>query len=151
MGKGLIPVSRGGIPTALQIKVVTIANAAVRTLNATPVEVIPAPPSGYYIDVVSIMARLNYGSAAFDNVASGEDLCFKFTNASGAKVTTSDVTGVGFADQTANEVRLLKGAAVTPVAAAKVVASVLSGSWYSAAGDSSLTIESVYLIRQISP
>lgn len=115
----------------------TIANAAVRTLNATEVTVIPAPGTGKAIEFVSGVWMLDYGSAAFDNAAAGEDLSLKYTDSSGAKVA-DDVDHSGFADATSDQYRIVKGVAVTPVANAPVVAHVLSGEWYSAAGDSDL-------------
>lgn len=44
----------------------TINNAALRTLNATPVSVVPAPGSGLYNEVISIHAYYVYATAAFD-------------------------------------------------------------------------------------
>lgn len=133
--------------TDLIRRVVTIATAAVRTLNATPVTVVPAPGAGKFIEVDSIRVMLDYGTAAYDGVAgSGEDLAFKYTNASGAKVVT-DIAGSGFGDASADAQRLTRGIAVTPALNAAVVAHILSGEWYAAAGDSPLLVEVFYRVR----
>jgi hypothetical protein len=127
----------------------TIANGAVRTLNATPVQVIAAPGAGKYIEVLSAEWFLDYATAGFDAVAAGDDLALKYTNASGAKVT-GDLAGVGFADQTSDQLRLVKGVAVTPAINAAIVAHILVGEWYAAAGGSALDYKIRYMIRTAS-
>lgn len=135
--------------TRLIRRVTTIATAAVRTLNATPVSVVPAPGAGFFIEVDSVRVMLDYNSAGYDAVAgSGEDLSFKYTNASGAKVT-GDIAGWGFGDATSDQQRLARGVAVTPVANAAIVAHILSGEWYSAAGNSPLLVEVFYRVRRV--
>lgn len=120
-----------------QVVEVTIDNADVRTLNATPVEVIPAPGAGLAVIVEDVQWWLDYGSAAFDGNASGEDLVLRYTDSSGSVVVDA-VDESGFADATGDQLRLVKGVSVTPVENAAVVAHILSGEWYSAAGDSDL-------------
>ena len=126
----------------------TIAFGAVRTLNATPVSVIPAPGAGYFIEVESIHAWLDYGSTGYDAVASGDDLSFKYTNASGAKVT-GDIAGPTFGDASADAHRVARGVAVTPVGNAAVVAHILATEWFGAAGNSPLKIEAYYRVRPL--
>lgn len=111
-----------------------ILAAAVQTLNATPVEVIPAPGAGKFTEVDSCLWMLDHQGADYDDAAAGEDLALKYTDAAGAKVT-GDVDHSGFADASADAFELVKGVQVTPVANAAVVAHILSGEWYSAAGD----------------
>jgi hypothetical protein len=82
-------------------------------------------------------------------VAAGDDLALKYTNASGAKVT-GDLAGVGFADQTSDQLRLVKGVAVTPAINAAIVAHILVGEWYAAAGGSALDYKIRYMIRTAS-
>lgn len=134
--------------TRLIRRVTTIPFASVRTLNATPVSVVPAPGAGFFNDVESVRVMLDYGSAAYDAVAgSGEDLAFKYTNASGSKVT-GDIAGSGFGDATSDQQRLARGVAVTPVSNAAIVAHILAGEWYSAAGNSPLLVEVFYRVRR---
>jgi hypothetical protein len=44
---------------------ITIATAAVLTLNSSPVTIVPAPGAGYAIEVISASARVIYNSAAY--------------------------------------------------------------------------------------
>lgn len=127
----------------------SIAAASVATLNATPVEVIAAPGAGEYIEVVSCHWMLDHQGVDYDGAAAGEDLSLKYTNAAGAKVT-DDVDHSGFADASADAHAIVKGVAVTPVANAAIVAHVLSGEWFAAAGDGILQYEIVYMIRRLA-
>lgn len=130
---------------------VTIANAACRTLNATPVQVIPAPGAGRAICDVWIHAKYIYATAAFDAVGAGDDLAFKFTDASGAKVC-GDIETVGWVDQTSSAWRSTGPVVTTstPVANAAVVAHVLAGEWYGAAGGGYLVIRATYRIVELT-
>lgn len=128
---------------------VTIAAAAVRTLNATPVTLVAAPGSGKFIEVESIHAWLDYGTAGYDAVAAGDDLAFKYSNASGAKIA-GDIAGAGFGDQTTDQHRISQPLSdATPVANVPMVAHILVGEWYAAAGDSALKIEVLYRVRAL--
>lgn len=125
---------------------VTIANAAVRTLNATPVTLLPAPGAGFAYLVDRVVAKLDYATAAFDDAAAGEDLAFKYTDGGGAQLT-SPVDHDGFANASADVVRAVAPVAeLTLLANAAVVAHILSGEWYSAAGGSDLVITLHYRI-----
>ena len=116
----------------------TIANAAVKTLNATPVEVIAAPGSGKAIRVLRAEWLLDYTAPAFDGAGAGETLGLKYTNGSGAQCVQAlagNTIGAASADY-----RAFVNAAdsVLPVANAAVVAHIDSGEWYAAAGASAL-------------
>lgn len=116
----------------------TIANAAVRTLNATPVEVIAAPGAGKAIRVLRAEWLLDYTAPAFDAAASGDTLGLKYTNGSGAQclqTLAGNTIGAASADY-----RAFANAAdsVIPVANAAVVAHIDAGEWYAAAGGSAL-------------
>lgn len=132
---------------AVVLSTTTIPFASVRTLNATPVTVVSAPGAGKYIEVVSIQVMLDYGSAAYDSIGS-EPLTFKYTNASGAKVS-DDITASGFAGATADAYRVVRGISVTPVGNAAVVAHIETGEWYSAAGNSPLKVAVLYRVRTL--
>lgn len=126
-----------------------IANAAVRTLNATPVEVIPAPGAGKYIEIISATYWFKYTAPAFDAVGASDNLVLKYTDASGAELT-GVVAGVGFGDATADKQALRNGVDFVPVANAAVVAHIKTGEWYAAAGGGALSIEVEYRIRNAS-
>lgn len=152
--EGIIPASGATQgPAGIFSRITAIATAAVKTLNATPVSIIPAPGAGLFIEIVSIHAWLVYGTAGYDAVGASDDLAFKYTNASGAKVVT-DIEATGFGDATSDQHRVTyptNGAAnMTPVANAAVVAHILTGEWFASAGDSSLKIEATYRIRSLA-
>ena len=130
---------------------VTIANTAVRTLNATPVTIIPAPGVGKAIVDVSVQAKYVYATAAFDSVGGSDDLAFKYTDGSGAKVC-GDIETTGWLDQTSAGWRLTGPVTttMTPVANAAIVAQILTGEVYGAAGDSPLVIRSQYRIVDLT-
>ncbi len=126
-----------------------ILNAAVRTLNATPVEVIPAPGAGKYIEIISATYWFKYTAPAFDGVGASDNLVLKYTDASGAELTAV-VAGVGFGDATADKQALRTGIDFAPVANAPVVAHIKTGEWYAAAGGGAVSIEVEYRIRNTS-
>lgn len=134
--------------TVLAVAKGSIAAADVQTLNATPVTVIAAPGAGEYIEVISCHWMLDHQGVDYDGAAAGEDLALKYTDGSGAKVT-GDVDHSGFGDASADAHAIVKGVAVTPVANAPIVAHILSGEWYAAAGDGILRYEILYAVRKL--
>lgn len=125
----------------------TINNAAVRTLNATPVSIISAPGAGKAIVDVRVNVKYVYNTAAFDSVGSSDDLEFRYTDGSGTKVA-NDIETTGFLDQTSDQYRM-SGPVLTsstPVANAAVVARIATGEVYSAAGGGSLVVQAFYRI-----
>ena len=138
-------------PLVLAVVEKTIANAALKTLHTTAVEVIPAPSAGSYIELVSVHAYMKYATAAFDSVAATDYLELRSTNASG-ELLTQNVDPTGFADQATDQHRQLSlaiGAAhlVTPVDGANVVAHIAGSEWYAAAGGGELHLEVLYRVR----
>lgn len=133
--------------TDIQTATVTIPAAAVRTLNATPVELIPAPGAGLANVLESAVVFMDYGSAGYDAVGSSDDLTIRYTNASGALIATVETTG--FLDQTTDQVRYVQpttAAAIAPVANAAIVAHISTGEIYSAAGDSPIKFKLYYRV-----
>ena len=128
----------------------TIATGDVATLNATPVEMIPAPGAGKYIEVLSVHWFLDFATTAYDAAAAGDTLEAKYTNGSGDAVVDAvagDAIGAAAADyhtivQAVQE--------LIPVANAAVVAHVNTGEWYGAAGDSPLKWEALYRVRDLA-
>lgn len=135
-------------PTDVQSATVTIATAAVKTLNATPVELVPAPGAGYANVLIGALAFLDYNSAAYDGVASGEDLAIKYTDGSGLQVAAFETTG--FLDQTSDQIRYVaptvqtSNAGQTIVANAALVAHMLTGEI--ATGNSPVKIRCYYRV-----
>ncbi len=124
----------------------TITAAKVKTLNATLVELVPAPGTGFYLKPTRIHYMLDFASAAYDGAAAGEDLATKYTDTSGAKVC-ADVDHDGFGNAAADAHAFPDiVTSVTPVENAALVAEILSGEWYAAAGDSPIVYEIDYQI-----
>lgn len=127
----------------------TIANAAVRTLNATPVEMIAAPGAGKLIVVHRVVWYLDYATAAFDAAAAGDTLVAKYTDGSGTAATTA-VAGNTFGGASADTVAVAPGAgavvAATGCVNAAIVAHINTGEWYAAAGGSALRWHAFYSV-----
>lgn len=122
----------------------TISAAALRTLNATPVEMIAAPAAGKYLKVLWVHWFLDYGGVAMDAAAAGDTLEAKYTNGSGAAVVDAvagNAIGAASADY---HTTVLAVPEVIPVAAAAVVAHINTGEWYAAAGTSELKFVAYY-------
>lgn len=124
-----------------------IAAAAVRTMNATPVELVAAPGSGFALEFLRAEVFMDYGTAAYDAVGAGDDLEIRYTNGSGTLVGAVETTG--FLDQTADQLRMIYPQTalgtgrfeLTPTANAALVARFATGEIYSAAGDSPLYVK----------
>ena len=133
--------------TDIQTATVTIPAASVRTLNATPYELVPAPGAGYANVFHSAVVFLDYASAGYDAVGASDDLTIRYTNASGALIATIETDP--FLTLTADAVRYVlptTTAAITPVANAALVAHISTGEIYSAAGDSPLKFKVYYRV-----
>lgn len=129
---------------ALAYADVTISTTELLALNVTPKTIVAAPASGYCIVPVGAVLFLDYNSAAYDGIAAGEDLAFKWTDKNGAELFQVETTG--FLDQGSDQLRYAQPttALVTPVAAAAVVLHLLTAEI--ATGDSPLKIRFYYRI-----
>ncbi|BBL73670.1 hypothetical protein [Methylomagnum ishizawai] len=88
---------------------------------------------------------MDYGTTAYDGIASGEDLTIKYTNGSGATLMTIEATG--FLDASADATRFAlptTAAAFTPAANAALVLHMATGEI--ATGDSPLKVRVDYKI-----
>lgn len=124
---------------------VTIATAAVLTLNATPVQLVAAPGAGLMLVPEFAVLFLDYNSAAYDGIAAGEDLTIRYTNASGALVATIETDP--FLAATADAVRIVRPvttAAHLPVANAALVLHLSTGEI--ATGNSPLKVRTYYRV-----
>ena len=125
----------------------TLTSAQILALNATPVQVLAAPGAGKAYIPVGCTAFYDYESAAYAEVAAGEDLVLSYTDASGASLWKFETTG--FLDQTADQVRYASPTQsgdtnLTPVANAAVFAHLLTGEIIT--GDSPLKLRMAYRI-----
>lgn len=113
---------------------VTVTSAQLLALNATPVEIVPAPGSGK-LAIFKRAFLYKPAGTAYAGIASGEDLVFKYTDASGVKVS-SVIETTGFLDSASATRRLvgMPGAAdgttaadINPSSNAAIVLHLLSG------------------------
>lgn len=127
----------------LQTATVTVSSAELLALNATPKTLVAAPGAGKALILVAAELWLDYGSAAYDGIAAGEDLTIKVSDAAGATLATVETTG--FLDATADAFRYVEPtttAARTPVANAPLVLHLLTGEITT--GDSPLKLRVLY-------
>jgi len=126
----------------------TITTAQLLALNATPIEIAPAPGAGKIIIPVDLQFFMDYATTAYNGIAVGEDIAIKYTDGSGAIVATCEATG--FLDQASDQRRIVQAAyatAVAPVANAALVAHMLTDEI--ATGDSPLKVRVRYKIVDV--
>jgi hypothetical protein len=128
---------------------VTVSTAQLLALFTTPVSIIPAPGAGLAVLPIQAVFYLPYVSAAYAGIAVGEDLVFKYTDASGAQIG-GIMEPTGFLDQTSNQVRFWNNemVSVTPVANAAVVLHLLVGNIIT--GNSPLKLRVYYKVLPTS-
>lgn len=126
-----------------------ITSAQLLALNATPKEVVAAPGASGYALLFQRALIYKPAGTAYAGIAAGEDLVFKYTNGSGAQVS-SVIETTGFLDQTTAQVRYVgmpgststTAADVTPVDNANIVLHLLTGEITT--GDSPLVVRTWY-------
>jgi hypothetical protein len=134
---------------AIQSAQVTIPVASVKTLFATPVTLIAAPATGFAVVPIFAQFFLDFATTGYDAVGSGDDLVLKYTNASGTTIMTVESTG--FLDATADKTAFgFPPASYVATPAAAVVAHILTGEIFSAAGDSPLLAKVWYRVLPVA-
>lgn len=125
-----------------------ISSAQLLALNATPVSLVPAPPTSFALVFEGAVIHKPAGTA-YAGIAAGEHLSVKYTDASGLQVTEAESDG--FLDQTTAQTRFLRpfaaasGAAeLAIVSAAALVLHLLSGEITT--GNSALHVRTFYRI-----
>ena len=104
------PIVQGG--TRARVKTTKIAHAAILTLRATPVSLVPAPGAGKAIVVNRVSFVFDVTTTAYTEDA--DNLAVEYSG--GADILTVEMTG--FIDQTTDQVRVVSPAEAlaTPVA-----------------------------------
>jgi hypothetical protein len=97
---------------------VTIADAAIRTLNSAPTTLIAAPAAGKYIVVDQVVCLNTFATAAYE--AGTDTLDISYTNAAGANAATFTNA---FLETASTAAAVAVPVAVTPVSAAAITAS----------------------------
>ena len=123
----------------------TITTGEVLALFGTPITVVPAPGSNRVLEFIGAVLNLDYNSVAYAGVAGGEDLVFKYTDASGAECS-GQLETTGFIDQTSDQTRLVKGIAVTPVVNSPIVLHLLVGEIITGNSPVKLTVD--YIVHE---
>jgi len=123
---------------------VEITSAQLLALNATPQEIVAAPGAGLSLVPLGAHLKVDFNANAYSGIAAGEDLSFKYTDASGQEVL--QVESTGFLDAVADALRYAQPstALLTPVENAAIVLHLLVGEV--AAGDSPLKIRFYYRV-----
>ena len=146
---GELVLNKDGIQTLLgKYDTTTVTSAQLLALNATPQTVVAAPGAGLAIIPTKVAIHKPAGTA-YAGIAAGEDLVLKYTDGSGAQVS-SVIETTGFLDQTTAETRVagMPGAtgatagSYEPVANAPVVLHLLVGEIIT--GDSDLIVRVWY-------
>lgn len=125
----------------------TVTSAQLLALNATPIELVPAPATGFAHVVKRVIIHKAAGTA-YAGIAAGEDLTVKYTNGSGA-LACGQIDATGFLDQTTAQTRVVgpigstgtTSADVTPVSAAALVLHMLVGEITTGDSDLSVRVE----------
>ncbi len=103
--------------SALKSTTVTLTNANIKALRATPITLVAAPGAGYYLELVSATLILNYGTNVL-TCGAADDLVVQY-GTTGVDVTASIET-TGFIDQAADQVSHHKGITIASNTAANV-------------------------------
>lgn len=125
----------------------TITSAQLLALNTTPITLIAAAGAGKIIVPKRATLFLEYGTAAYDGIAAGEDLAFRYTDGSGNQVGTVETDP--FLTATADAYRVVEfSGTYIPVVNAALVLHMLTGNI--ATGDSPLHVRTQYTIIDVS-
>ncbi len=110
-----------------------VTAAELLALNATAIVMVAAPGAGKALVFMGAAIQYDFVATACTGVAAGEDLVFKYTNASGEQVS-AHVETTGMIDQGNDELRYVAPVSgdaavsdVTPLANAAIVLNLLVG------------------------
>lgn len=132
----------------IQATTVTITNAQIKALRATPINLVGAPGAGYFNQFLGAVIKLNAGTNALTE--SGDNLVIQYD---GGQDASAAIETTGFLDQTADMIAVIPPATIALVAAADVENDALelfnTGDGEiagNAANDATLTIHIAYRI-----
>src|SRR5215475_5713246 len=83
------------LSNAIRYRKVTLTNAQIKALNATPKELVAAPGSNRMIEFVSAILKLNAGTNVLTE--SADNLAIRYTGVAGVTVTEA-IEATGFVD-----------------------------------------------------
>jgi hypothetical protein len=107
--------------STVQYAEVEISAEEILALYTTPKTLVAAPGAGKVLEFISLLLAYDYGTTAY-TIGTATDLQVKYTDASGAAVSTTQAV-TGFIDQATDQLRALDKleASVTPVDNAALV------------------------------
>lgn len=85
------------------LKRTTITSAQLLALFGTPISILAAPPAGY-VNILNRIILHKPAGTAYAGIAAGEDLVVKYTDASGAQISSA-IEATGFLDSVAVQTR----------------------------------------------
>ena len=91
----------GSVSNFVNATLVSLTNAQIKALRATPIELVPAPGSGRQNVFLGGWVRLNAGANALTE--STANLAVKYTDGSGVQVSDT-IESTGFIDQTVDTI-----------------------------------------------
>jgi hypothetical protein len=137
----------------IAVATVTLTNAEIKALRATPKTLVAAPGAGKVIELVSAQLKLSGGTNALTE--SADNMAIRYTDGSGAIVSQA-IEATGFIDQTAATLTnaLPKIDAIVAYASGANKALVLhntgDGEWGgNAAADVTMTVDIAYRVHTI--
>jgi hypothetical protein len=129
---------------------VELTNADIKALRGTKKELVAAPAAGSFLELVSAVLILDYGSEALTE--SDDDLVIQYGTSGDDATAVMEMTG--FIDQTADMIETVLGVAITANAASDMVANSLElfndgdGEFGgNASNDTTMTVKVAYRIH----
>lgn len=98
-------ISSQGAPGGLIWTKTDISSAELLALNATPINIVPAPGANKILILDSALVFYNYNSTAYAGIGASEDLAIKWNTGSGTIAGSMEATG--FLDATSDQYRLM--------------------------------------------
>ena len=139
----------------LRAATVTLTNAQIKALNATPITVVAAQGANTLIEVEKVVVKLNAGSEALTEPNSDENIQFLY--GAGGVAATAAIDFTNFLDQTADETQIELGAQVagqvstgvenTAIVVENVGTGEIAGN---ASNDATVTIKVMYRVHDFS-
>ena len=134
--------------SVLKVDTVELSAANILDLKDTKITLIAAPGEDYFIEVVSLVCVLDWGSVQF-NPEAADDITVEYET-SGQDIVVIETTG--WLDGAADSVQFVKTAGILDVAAASLVNKAVmlfnADGTDIAAGDSTVTIKVTYIVHK---
>jgi len=131
--------------STVQYASLDVSSAELLALYTTPKTLVAAPGAGNVLEFIALLLAYDYNTTAY-TIGSATNLEVKYTNASGAAVSTTQAV-TGMIDQATDQLRALDKleASVTPVANAVLVLTLAGAN--PTAGDSPLHAKVAYRVH----